>query len=287
MQNLIGKVVVITGAAEGIGKSIAARAALEGMKLVLADIDAAKLESTVADFKLQGVEVIGVCTDVSKATAVEALAEQAFSRFGNVHLLINNASVVIAKPVWEITSQDWNWMMGVNFYGVTNGLRAFIPTMLKNGEEGHIVNIASMAGLLSQPSLAAYSASKHAVVTISEDLHYDLAFRNSKIKVSVLCPLWVVKTRMAQAERNRPSYDTLDAAVPDSITTRVGEIIKNGVGSRIAVENLADVVFDAILVDCFYILTDLEVLPVIQTRLDDILNQEQPTFFPPEVPDGE
>lgn len=285
MNKFIGKVAVITGAAEGIGKAIAVRAAAEGMKLVLADIDSAKLDLTVAEFRKQNVDVIGVCIDVSKAEAVEALAVQSFSHFGNVHLLVNNAGVAIAKPVWETTQQDWDWIIGVNLYGVTNGLRAFLPTMLKNGEEGYIVNTASMAGLLSQPSLAAYNASKHAVIAVSEGLHYDLALRDAKIKVSVLCPSWV-KTRIAQAERNRPFSTTPDLAVPDAVAIGVEGVIFNAVENGISVEAVADAVFDAILVDRFYVLTDLAVLPMIQTRMEDILHQRQPTFFPMGSADG-
>jgi NAD(P)-dependent dehydrogenase (short-subunit alcohol dehydrogenase family) len=278
MKKLVDKVAVIIGAAEGIGKAIAIRAATEGMKLVLADIDAVKLASTVAALTGYGADVIGVCADVSKAEQVDAMAAQAFSRFGNVHLLVNNAGVAITKPVWETTSQDWDRVMGVNFYGVTNGLRAFIPTMLKNGEEGHIVNTASMAGLLSQPSLAAYNASKHAVVTVSEGLHHDLVLRRARIKVSVLCPLWV-KTGIAQAERHRPSGDMSDATAPDAITAKIEEAIFNAVENGISVDQVADAVFDAISLGGFYILDSHEkVMPMIKTRMEDILHQRKPTF---------
>jgi NAD(P)-dependent dehydrogenase (short-subunit alcohol dehydrogenase family) len=277
MKKLVDKVAVITGAAEGIGKAIAIRAASEGMKLVLADIDAVKLASTVAELAAYGADVIGVCADVSKAEQVDAMAAQAFLRFGNVHLLVNNAGVAIVKPVWETTREDWDRVMGVNFYGVTNGLRAFIPTMLKNGEEGHIVNTASMAGLLSQPSLAAYNASKHAVVTVSEGLHHDLVLRRAKIKVSVLCPLWV-KTGIAQAERHRPS-DDLDTRAPDAITAKIEKTIFNAVENGIAVDQVADAVFDAISLGGFYILDSHEkVMPMIKTRMEDILHQRKPTL---------
>lgn len=278
MNKLKSKVAVITGAAEGIGKAIAMRAAAEGMRIVLVDIDAVKLASTVAELATCDADVIGVCADVSQAEQVEAMAEKVFSQFGNVHLLVNNAGVAIAKPVWETSQQDWDWVMGVNLYGVTNSLRAFIPTMLKKGEEGHIVNTASIAGLLSQPSLAAYNASKHAVVTISEGLHNDLALRNAKIKVSVLCPFWV-KTRIAQAERNRPSNGRPDAAVPDAIARKIEERIFNAIESGISADKVADAVFSAVLLDHFYILTNHEeVMPMIRTRLEDILHQRKPTF---------
>ncbi len=197
MQNLQGKTAVITGAAEGIGHAIARRAAVEGMNLVLADINADKLQAAVAEFEARGVPVIGHRLDVSDAAQVDALADAAFARFGNVHLLVNNAGVAISRPVWETTPEDWQWVMGVNLYGVTHGLRSFIPRMLANDEEGFIINTASVAGLFSQPGSAAYNASKHAVVAITEGLHFDLQLRKSKLHAAVLCPAWV-KTGIAK-----------------------------------------------------------------------------------------
>ncbi|MEO6920205.1 MAG: SDR family NAD(P)-dependent oxidoreductase [Collimonas sp.] len=276
MKNLHGKVAVITGAAEGIGKGIAVRAAAEGMKLVLADINASKLEATVAEFKEQGVEVIGVPTDVAKEEQVNALAEQAFAKFGKVHLLMNNAGVAVAKPAWETTQKDWDWVMGVNFYGVTHALRAFVPTMLKHVEEGHIVNTASMAGLTSQPSLASYNASKHAVVTVSEGLHHDLALRQSLIKVSVLCPGWV-KTGIGHSERNREGKS--EQAAFDPVAAKVGMAVLQAVENGIPVTQVAADVFDAIQSERFYILTHPEMKQAIQVRMEDILQQRAPTLL--------
>lgn len=276
MKNLQGKVAVITGAAEGIGKGIAARAAAEGMKLVLADINAAKLETTVAGFKAMGVEVIGVPTDVAREEQINALADQAFAKFGNVHLLVNNAGVAVAKPAWETSQKDWDWVMGVNFYGVSHALRAFIPRMLKNGEEGHIVNTASMAGLTSQPSLASYNASKHAVVTLSEGLHHDLTLRQSHIKVSVLCPGWV-KTGIGHSERNRENGG--DSGPTDAVALKVGMSVLNAVQNGIAVTQVADEVFDAIAAERFYILTHPEMKQAIEVRMQDVLQQRTPTLL--------
>lgn len=276
MKNLRGKVAVITGAAEGIGKGIAARAAAEGMKLVLADINAAKLETTVAGFKAMGAEVIGVATDVAREEQINTLADQAFARFGNVHLLVNNAGVAVAKPAWETSQKDWDWVMGVNFYGVSHALRAFIPRMLENGEEGHIVNTASMAGLTSQPSLASYNASKHAVVTLSEGLHHDLALRQSHIKVSVLCPGWV-KTGIGHSERNRD--DGGDSSPADAVALKVGMSVLNAVQNGIAVTQVADEVFDAIAAGRFYILTHPEMKQAIEVRMQDVLQQRTPTLL--------
>ncbi len=279
MKDLKGKVAVITGGAEGIGKAIARKAAAEGMKLVLADIDGSKLDATLSEFAAQGVEAIGLKTDVSKQEQVEALADLAFERFGNVHLLCNNAGVACAKPVWEASQADWDWVMGVNLYGVTHALRAFIPRMMAKGEEGHIVNTASVAGLLSQPGLATYNASKHAVVTISEGLHHDLALRQSKIKVSVLCPAWV-KTRIAESERNRTQGSKTDPTKLDPVTAQIGMAVINAVQHGIAPEQVADDVFAAVEAERFYILTHPQIKPAIQVRMEDILNERSPTFIP-------
>lgn len=279
MQDLKGKVAVITGGAEGIGKAIAVAAAAEGMKLVLADIDASKLDKTVTEFAANGTEVIGIKTDVSKYEQVEALAQAAFERFGNVHLLVNNAGVAVAKSAWETTQQDWDWVMGVNLYGVTNGLRAFIPTMLAKGEEGHIVNTASVAGLISEPALAAYNVSKFGVVTLSEGLHHDLTLRKSNIKVSVLCPAWV-KTRIAESERNRDEGDRCDVSKLDPISLKTGMSVMKAVQNGIPPEKVADDVIAAVKAGQFYILTHPHSKAGVQIRMEDIINERAPTLLP-------
>jgi NAD(P)-dependent dehydrogenase (short-subunit alcohol dehydrogenase family) len=247
------------------------------MKLVLADINAEKLQATVAEFEAQGVEVIGQRVDVADSTQMDAFADAAFARFGNVHLLVNNAGVAISRPVWETTLEDWQWVMGVNFYGVTNGLRAFIPRMLANGDEGHIVNTASVAGLLSQPSTAAYNASKHAVVTVSEGLYFDLQLRQAKLKVSVLCPAWV-KTGIADAERNRTIGEYIDFSKADAVNQFTAGMMHKAVAKGISVDKVADDVFNAIATEQFYILTHPNIKPLIQTRMEDILQQRNPTL---------
>jgi len=279
MQDFTGKVAVITGGAEGIGRAIAERAAAAGMKLVLADIDAPRLDAVVADFVRRGIEAIGVKTDVSKQDQVEALAALAFERFGNIHLLVNNAGVGHSRPVWETTQADWDWVMGVNLYGVINGLRAFIPTMLAKGEPGHIVNTASMAGLTSQPSLAIYNASKHAVVTVSEGLHHDLTLRQSALRVSVLCPAWV-KTRIHLSDRNRPAgEDTAPPGTMDPVAIKVGLAVMNAVENGIPVEQVANDVFDAIAAERFYILTHPGHKAAIQVRMEDIQAERAPSLL--------
>jgi NAD(P)-dependent dehydrogenase (short-subunit alcohol dehydrogenase family) len=278
MQDFTGKVAVVTGGAEGIGKAIAERAAKAGMKLVLADIDAPRLDATIARFTDRGIEAVGLATDVSKADQVDALAALAFERFGNVHLLVNNAGVGHNRPVWETTQADWDWVMGVNLYGVVNGLRAFVPTMLARGEEGHIVNTASMAGLTSQPGLAIYNASKHAVVTVSEGLHHDLTLRQAKLGVSVLCPAWV-KTRIHLSERNRPGAAAASAPALDPVADKVGRAIMNAVENGIPVETVADCVFDAVAARRFYILTRPAYKGAVKIRMEDILEERPPTLL--------
>ena len=279
MQDLKGKVAVITGGAEGIGKAIAIAAAAEGMKLVLADIDADKLNATVEELAGTGAEVIGLRTDVSQESSMQALADAAFKRFGNVHLLINNAGVALAKSAWETTQKDWEWVMGVNLYGVTNGLRAFIPRMLEKGEEGHIVNTASIAGLLSEPALAAYNVSKFGVVTLSEGLHHDLTLRKAKINVSVLCPGWV-KTRIAEAERHREADQRTDFTKIDKVSVMTGMSIMKAVQNGIEPQQVASDVINAVKTNKFYILTHPHTKAGIQIRMEDILQERAPTLLP-------
>lgn len=279
MQDLKGKVAVITGGADGIGKALAVAAATEGMKLVLADIDADKLNNTVEELAGTGAEVIGLRTDVSSESSVQALADAAFERFGNVHLLINNAGVALAKSAWETTQKDWEWVMGVNLYGVTNGLRAFIPRMLEKGEEGHIVNTASIAGLLSEPALAAYNVSKFGVVTLSEGLHHDLTLRKAKINVSVLCPGWV-KTRIAEAERHREADQRTDFTKIDKVSVMTGMSIMKAVQNGIEPQQVASDVINAVKSNKFYILTHPHTKAGIQIRMEDILQERAPTLLP-------
>jgi NAD(P)-dependent dehydrogenase (short-subunit alcohol dehydrogenase family) len=279
MQELKGKVAVITGAAEGIGKAIAVAAAAEGMKLVLADISATQLALTVQEFALSDVEVIGVVTDVAQEADVLRLAERAFSQFGNVHLLVNNAGVAFTKSAWETTVKDWEWIMGINVYGVTHALRSFIPRMLENQEEGHIVNTASLAGLISAPALAAYNTTKFGVVALSEGLHHDLTLRRSKIGVSVLCPSWV-KTRITDSERHRDPNDRSKLEQLEKVSLKTGAAITNAVESGMAPKQVADEVLRAIKENRFYILTHPESKAAVHIRSEDILQGRPPTLLP-------
>ena len=191
MQAFNDKVAVITGAASGIGRAIAERCVQEGMKVVLADVEVEALTQTEADMKTAGATVLAVLTDVAQAADVEALAHKTLDAFGAVHLLCNNAGVGAGTSIWESPIADWEWVMGVNLWGVIHGVRVFVPIMLAQDTACHIVNTASMAGLVSGSGLGVYRVTKHGVVTLSETLYHELVQRGAKVKVSVLCPGYV------------------------------------------------------------------------------------------------
>jgi NAD(P)-dependent dehydrogenase (short-subunit alcohol dehydrogenase family) len=211
MKEFKDKVAVITGAASGIGRALAERCAHEGMKVVLADVDVDALTATEAALNATGAPVLAVVTDVSKAQDVDALAQRTLSAFGGVHLLCNNACVWAGISAWDTSLSDWEWVLGVNLWGVIHGVHAFVPVMLAQGTAGHIVNTASMAGLLTGRGPAVYRVSKHAVVALSEMLYHQLAQRGAHVKVSVLCP-GGVDTQILDAARHRPAH--LPAAGP-------------------------------------------------------------------------
>ena len=203
MKEFKDKVAVITGAASGIGRALADRCAREGIRVVLADVEAPALAQAEAELREAGADVLAVLTDVSKTGDVEALARKTLDAYGAVHLLCNNAGVGTGSTAWESTLYDWEWVLGVNMWGVLHGIRTFLPIMLDQGAEGHIVNTSSIAGLISYAADAPYHLTKHAIVALSEKLYYDLAYRGARIGVSVLCP-GMVDTRIMDGERNRP-----------------------------------------------------------------------------------
>ena len=216
MQEFEGKVAVVTGAASGIGFAMAERFAQEGMHVVLADVEAPALEAAVTRLRQAEHDVLAVVTDVSKAESVEALAQRAFETYGNVHILCNNAGVAGAGgssgPVWEKTQHDWQWAFGVNYWGVVNGIQAFVPRMLAAGEEGHVVNTASIAGVTSNV-FGIYGVTKYAVVALSEYLYRSLTETGAKIGASVLCPSFVT-TNLGSSDRNRPAELKTASAPP-------------------------------------------------------------------------
>jgi NAD(P)-dependent dehydrogenase (short-subunit alcohol dehydrogenase family) len=277
MREFQGKVAVVTGAASGIGRALADRCASEGMKVVLADVDEQALAAAQDELRAAGADVRAVRTDVSRAEDVEALARQTLDAFGAVHLLCNNAGVGGGSSAWESTLADWKWVLGVNLWGVIHGVHTFVPLMLQQDTEGHIVNTASMAGLISGPGLAVYKVSKFGVVTLSETLYHELGLRGAKIKVSVLCPGWV-RTRITDAERNRPAELRNDAgpAPQDPAYAAVEQWVRHAVETGMPPSEIADQVFQAIRDERFYILTHPEMAPAIRARAEDVLQQRNP-----------
>jgi NAD(P)-dependent dehydrogenase (short-subunit alcohol dehydrogenase family) len=277
MRELRGKVAVVTGAASGIGRSMARRFAAEGMKVVLADIEADALEQAQAAMVAEGATALAVVTDVSSGASVEALAAKTLEAFGAVHVICNNAGVGgIAAPLWTLTEADWDWTLRVNLWGVIHGLRVFVPILLAQGGEGHVVNTASAAGLTATPFMAAYAATKHAVVAISEVLSKDLQIADSTVKVSVLCPGFV-RTRIVDSGRNRPADLCNPAKEPSgSGAVTMGQAVRQMVDAGMAPDEVADQVVAAIRDERFYILPHPEVKAVVQQRMDDIFGERTP-----------
>ena len=273
MKDFKDKVAVVTGGASGIGRGMAERFGAEGMKVVLADVEEGALRQAEAEFREKGVDVLGVQTDVSKPEEIEKLAQQTLNVFGAVHIVCNNAGVAGTwGPTWENTIADWNWVMGVNLWGVIHGVRTFLPIMLQQGEEGHIVNTASLAGLM--PGAGIYGVTKQAVVALSESLFNELKTANAKVGVSVLCPAWV-NTNIADATRNRPS-DLSNVAEPDPDPRReqINEVVRNFLKNGKSPAEIADQVIEAIREDKLYIITHPEMDGIIRDRFDRILARE-------------
>jgi NAD(P)-dependent dehydrogenase (short-subunit alcohol dehydrogenase family) len=272
-----GKVAVITGAGSGFGREFAKLGASLGMKLVLADLDTAALAATVEAVRAEGGDAIGVTTDVSDATQVEALARASLETYGGVHLLFNNAGVGAGGFVWENSANDWQWVFGVNVMGVANGLRAFVPVMLEQNEPAHIVNTASVAGLLAAPAMGVYNASKHAVVALTETLHHDLRLAGaSLIGVSLLCPAFV-PTGIADAERSRP--EALANEVPYTASQKLAarQLTRAVEGGKLTARDVALLTFDAVREGRFYVITHPNIMASVQLRLDDIAQLRNPT----------
>ncbi len=272
MKDLSDKVAVVTGAASGIGLAMAERFAAEGMRVVLADIEADAVLAAASGLQDAGHDVISVRTDVSNADDVQRLADVALETYGAVDIVCNNAGVGIGGALWEHTVKDWEWLLGVNLWGVINGIRTFVPIMLSQETECHIVNTASAAGLDARPWLGMYSASKYAVVAISEALQQELAMTGAKIGVSVLCPA-IVNTRIGEAERNRPAAlsNGADVEAPPQAQA-FGEAFRAMLASGIPPKDVADAVVDAVRNDRLYILTNPETEARLRVRLDRILN---------------
>lgn len=276
MENFQGRVAVITGAASGIGRAIAERCASEGMKVVLAGINSETLRPLEQALTASGATVLSVPTDVSRREDVEALAQRTLDAFGAVHLLVNNAGVSAGSSVWESTWNDWEWVISVNLWGVINGIKSFVPDMLAQDAEGHIVNVASVSGLVAYHPTAPYQVTKAAVVTLSENLFRTLADCNARLGVSVLCPGWV-RSAIVDSGRNRPTAlkDPPVALTPERQTWRAAA--RASVQAGMSPEEVAGHTFDAIRDGRFYVLTHPDFTPHIEERTRRMLNGQNPT----------
>ena len=275
MREFTGKVAVITGGASGIGRAIADRCVKEGIRVVLADVEEGVLARAEEELKAAGGTVLAVRTDVSRRSDVEELARKAFETFGQVHLLFNNAGVAAGGAPWEATWNDWEWVMGVNLWGVIHGVKVFTPLMLAQNTECHIVNTASGAGLIVGSGSAPYAVTKHAVVALSESLYLSLQQKNSPVKASVLCP-GTVRTNIVNVERNRPA-ELRNESVPQSPEMEAGRAALQAVlEASMAPVRVADAVFGAIQNEQFYIVTHSEWMEVVQLRTEKLLRLENP-----------
>lgn len=280
MKDLRDKVAVITGGASGIGFSLAQQALARGMRVVIADIEATALAQASAQLKGP---LLSVCTDVSSSESVTGLARKTFAHFGGVHLLFNNAGVATGGPLWNASVADWEWVLGVNLWGVIHGIRAFVPHLIAQ-DEGHIVNTASVAGLMSVPDTSTYTVSKHAVVALSEVLHGDLRNAGSNVGVSVLCPSFV-NTRIHASERNRQDeFAVAKSAQPLAGQEVAREMTAEFFSTAMAPDQVAEQVFEAISERRFYILTHPQgSKKQVEQRLGDILQGRNPSVRGPEA----
>ena len=276
------KTAVLTGAGSGFGLECARIGAKLGMNLVLADVQQDALNKAVAEMEAAGAAVLGMQVDVSKAAQVEALGAATLERFGAPNLVFNNAGVGSGGLIWENTAADWEWVIGVNLLGVAHGLRVFTPMMLDAAGkdpawQGHIVNTASMAGLLNAPNMGIYNASKHAVVSMSETLYQDLALVTDQISASVLCPFFV-PTGISQSHRNRPAELKANGVKPTR-SQLIGQAMSDkAVGSgKVSAADVAQMVFDAVAANRFYIYSHPMAIGSVQSRLEDVLQARNPT----------
>jgi NAD(P)-dependent dehydrogenase (short-subunit alcohol dehydrogenase family) len=290
MKKFEGRVAVITGGASGFGREFANIGAKLGMKLVLADVQQDALDKAVEELTAQGAQVIGLRCDVRKTEQVQALADATMDKFGAVHLVFNNAGVGSGGLVWENSIADWEWVLGVNLWGVIHGVRTFTPLMLEcakkeEGYEGHIVNTASMAGMLNAPNMGIYNVSKHAVVSLTETLFQDLHLVKAPIGSSVLCP-YFVPTGISQSQRNRPD-ELKDDSAPTTSQLVAQSVSEKAVSSgKVTAADVAQRTFDAIRDNQFYVFSHPHALGNVQTRMEDIMllrNPSDPYASAPQV----
>ena len=280
ITNFKDKTAVLTGAGSGFGLECARMGARLGMKLVLVDVQQDALEQASAEIKAAGAEVLSFRLDVSDADQMQAMSQAVFERFGAPHFVFNNAGVGSGGLIWENTVKDWEWVLGVNLWGVIHGVRLFTPMMLDAAAkdpawQGHIVNTASMAGLLTPPNMGVYNVSKHAVVSLSETLYQDLRLVSDQVSASVLCP-YFVPTGISQSHRNRPAE--LGSEKPTRSQLIGQAMTDKAVGSgKVTAAEVAKKVFDAMVADQFYIFSHPKALGNVQSRMECIVQQVNPT----------
>jgi NAD(P)-dependent dehydrogenase (short-subunit alcohol dehydrogenase family) len=280
MKNFNGKVAVITGGASGLGREFANRAAELGMHLVLADVQQDALDQTRAELEARGVAVLAMLCDVRKGEQVQALADATMEKFGALHLVFNNAGVGSGGLIWENSEADWEWVLGVNVWGVIHGVRIFTRLMLDCAKrdpefEGHIVNTASMAGLLNAPTMGVYNVSKHAVVSLSETLYHDLQLVDAPIGASVLCP-YFVPTGISQSHRNRPEDVKMTGGPTASQMAAQAMTVKAVESGKVSAADVAKITFGAIADGQFYIYSHPGALGNVAERMDEIVHQRNP-----------
>jgi NAD(P)-dependent dehydrogenase (short-subunit alcohol dehydrogenase family) len=278
MQDFNNRVAVITGAGSGFGREFASIGRKLGMRLVLADIERDALEETAAQLRRDGAQLIAEVIDVADGEQVKTLADRAFAEYGTVHLLFNNAGVGGGGFLWECDERDWQWVLGVNLMGVVHGIRNFVPRMIEGnarGEPGHIVNTASIAGLLCPPLMGVYNVSKHAVVAVTETLYHDLALARASIGVSVLCPAFV-PTGIARSHRNRPG--DLAPSAPPTASQRMAQAAteKAVQAGKMSAEEVAQLTFDAIRANRFYVFTHPKIMTSVEARFAAIIAGDAP-----------
>jgi len=281
MQSFSEKTCVITGAGSGLGREFALLAAKLGMRLVLADVQQDALKQTEASATALGADVLSHVCDVRRGDEVESLAQAAVKRFGAIHVVFNNAGVGAGGLIWESTQQDWEWVLGVNLWGVIHGVRVFTPLMLASAKadpnfEGHIINTASMAGLLTPPAMGIYNVSKHAVVALTETLYHDLSLIDAPIGVSVLCP-YFVPTGISHSDSVRPS-DTQATTQPTRSQQVSQAMLEKAVSAgKVSAAEVAQITFDPIKAGQFYIYSHPQALGNVERRMQDILQAHNPS----------
>lgn len=280
MKTFKGRTAVITGAASGFGLEASLLGAKEGMNIVMADVQQDALDAAVKQVEALGAQVLPFRLDVSKAAEVEALGAATLARFGVPHFIFNNAGVGAGGLIWEHTLKDWEWVIGVNLMGVAHGVRVFTPMMLEAAKkdpsyEGHIVNTASMAGMLNAPNMGVYNVTKHAVVSLSETLYQDLSLVTEQIHASVLCPFFV-PTGINKSERNRPA--DMQAAKPTK-SQLIGQAMSDRAVSsgKVTAAEVIEKVFAAMRDNQFYVFSHPKALGTVQMRMEDIMTLRNPS----------